>query len=76
MIIYVGATPSMLAALLLLILELGQVEPGANRTHSRSRELSAESQRAGARPLKFGPTWQMLFINFTTSGIGIFMRCA
>lgn len=24
-------------------------------------------------PLKFGPTWQMLFMNFTTSGIGIFM---
>ena len=21
-------------------------------------------------PLKFGPTWQMLFMNFTTSGIG------
>jgi len=24
-------------------------------------------------PLRFGPTWQMLFMNFTTSGIGIFM---
>jgi hypothetical protein len=24
-------------------------------------------------PLKFGPTWQMLFMNFTTSGVGIFM---
>ena len=24
-------------------------------------------------PLKFGPTWQMLFMNFTTSFIGIFM---
>jgi len=24
-------------------------------------------------PLKFGPTWQMLYMNFTTSGIGIFM---
>ena len=24
-------------------------------------------------PLRFGPLWQMLFMNFTTSGIGIFM---
>jgi len=24
-------------------------------------------------PLKFGPTWQMVFMNFTVSGIGIFM---
>jgi len=24
-------------------------------------------------PLRFGPSWQMLFMNFTTSGIGIFM---
>ena len=24
-------------------------------------------------PLKFGPTWQMLFMNFTTSFLGIFM---
>jgi len=33
-------------------------------------------QKLGAMvrdPLKFGPTWQMLFMNFTTSGIGIFM---
>jgi hypothetical protein len=27
----------------------------------------------GRDPLKFGPTWQMLFMNFTTSGIGILM---
>jgi hypothetical protein len=24
-------------------------------------------------PLRFGPLWQMIFMNFTTSGIGIFM---
>ncbi len=72
MVIYVGATPSMLAALLLLIWEWGQL----------IREGTAQFQKPnlGQRlnallrdPLRFGPLWQMLFMNFTTSGIGIFM---
>jgi hypothetical protein len=72
MIIYVGATPSMLAALLLLIWSWGKL----------IREGTAQIQKPNffhkiaalvRDPLKFGPTWQMLFMNFTTSGIGIFM---
>ena len=72
MIIYVGATPSMLAALLLLIWSWAKL----------IREGTAHLEKASLRqkmialvrdPLKFGPTWQMLFMNFTTSGIGIFM---
>jgi hypothetical protein len=72
MIIYVGATPSMLAALLLLIWEWGQL----------IREGTAQLQKPNfgqkisaliRDPLRFGPLWQMLFMNFTTSGIGIFM---
>jgi len=72
MIIYVGATPSMLAALLLLIWSWGKL----------IREGTAGLRRPGffqklaalvRDPLRFGPTWQMLFMNFTTSGIGIFM---
>jgi hypothetical protein len=72
MIIYVGATPSMLAALFLLIWSWDRL----------IREGTAHipkpnfGQKIGALlrdPLKFGPTWQMLFMNFTTSGIGIFM---
>jgi hypothetical protein len=72
MIIYVGATPSMLAALLLLIWSwnklikdgIAQIQKPnlGDRLHALLRD-----------PLKFGPTWQMLFMNFTTSGIGIFM---
>jgi hypothetical protein len=34
------------------------------------------SQKIGALlrdPLKFGPGWQMVFMNFTVSGVGIFM---
>ena len=72
MIIYVGATPSMLAALLLLIWSWNAL------VHEGTAHLSkpgfGQKIRALLRdPLKFGPTWQMLFMNFTTSGIGIFM---
>jgi hypothetical protein len=71
-IIYTGATPSMLAALLLLIWSWGQLI----RDGTAHLNKPTFMQRIGALvrdPLKFGPTWQMLFMNFTTSGIGIFM---
>jgi hypothetical protein len=72
MVIYVGATPSMLAALLLLIWSWGKlIRTG---TSDIKRPSVGQKIRALLRdPLKFGPTWQMLFMNFTTSGIGIFM---
>lgn len=72
MIIYVGATPSMFAALLLLIWSWGElIRLG---TADITKPTFAQKLRALLRdPLKFGPTWQMLFMNFTTSGIGIFM---
>src|SRR3990172_4838903 len=72
MIIYVGATPSMLAALLLLIWSWGKL----SRDHTAHIAKPNFLQKVSGLlrdPLKFGPTWQMLFINFTTSGIGIFM---
>jgi hypothetical protein len=72
MIIYVGATPSMLAALLLLIWSWGKFIKDGTAHRLKPTFL----QKLGAMvhdPLKFGPTWQMLFMNFTTSGIGIFM---
>ncbi len=72
MIIYVGATPSMLAALLLLIWSWGKLI----RDGTAHLQKPKFFQKVGALvrdPLKFGPTWQMLFMNFTTSGIGIFM---
>jgi hypothetical protein len=72
MVIYVGATPSMLAALLLLIWNWSKL------IHDGTVKLKKPGfgQKIAALlkdPLKFGPTWQMLFMNFTTSGIGIFM---
>jgi hypothetical protein len=72
MIIYVGATPSMFAALLLLIWSWGKLIREGTAGIQRPNLI----HRMGALvrdPLKFGPTWQMLFMNFTTSGIGIFM---
>jgi hypothetical protein len=72
MIIYVGATPSMLAALFLLIWDWNKLIKEGTVHLTKPNFL----QKLGAMvrdPLKFGPTWQMLFMNFTTSGIGIFM---
>jgi hypothetical protein len=72
MIIYVGATPSMFAALLLLIWSWGKLIREGTANIKKPNLLN----KLGALvrdPLKFGPTWQMLFMNFTTSGIGIFM---
>ena len=72
MIIYVGATPSMLAALLLLIWEWGQlIKEGT--AHIQKPNLGQRLSALTRDPLRFGPLWQMLFMNFTTSGIGIFM---
>ena len=72
MIIYVGATPSMLAALLLLIWSWDKLIREGTAQIKKPKFGQKMSALLGD-PLKFGPTWQMLFMNFTTSGIGIFM---
>lgn len=72
MVIYVGATPSMLAALFLLIWSWGKlIQDGT--AHIAKPSFGQKVNALLKDPLKFGPTWQMLFMNFTTSGIGIFM---
>jgi hypothetical protein len=72
MIIYVGATPSMVAALLLLIWSWNKlIKDGITQT--RKPNFGDRLRALLHDPLKFGPTWQMLFMNFTTSFIGIFM---
>ena len=72
MIIYVGATPSMLAALFLLIWSWGKLIRDGT-AHLPKPTFGQKLAALVRDPLKFGPTWQMLFMNFTTSGIGIFM---
>jgi hypothetical protein len=72
MIIYVGATPSMLAALFLLIWSWNKLIRDGT-AHLAKPGFGAKISALLRDPLKFGPTWQMLFMNFTTSGVGIFM---
>ncbi|HET7010200.1 MAG TPA: hypothetical protein VFI11_05445 [Anaerolineales bacterium] len=72
MIIYVGATPAMLGALMLVIFGWGKLIREGVRGIPKPTFL----QKVGALvrdPLKFGPLWQMVFMNFTVSGIGILM---
>lgn len=73
MIIYGGSTLILLAGLFLLIFNWNQL------IKDRIAELGIENPRFGQKfkalfhdPLKFGATWQMLFMNFTTSFVGIF----
>jgi len=72
MIIYVGATPAMLGALMLVIFGWDKLIREGVAGITRPTVF----QKIGALlrdPLKFGPLWQMVFMNFTVSGIGIFM---
>jgi hypothetical protein len=73
MIIYGGSTLILLAGLFLLIFNWNKL------IKDRVAELGIEKPRFGHKlkallhdPLKFGATWQMLFMNFTTSFVGIF----
>jgi hypothetical protein len=72
--IYFGSTFIMLAALMYVIFSWDQL--------IRTRLQEQDYQNPGAwqklkalvhDPLKFGTGWQMVFMNFTVSGVGIFM---
>lgn len=72
--IYVGSVFVMLAALLYVIYAWARL------INDRTAELGLKKptflqkiKALGHDPLKFGPGWQMVFMNFTVSGIGIFM---
>lgn len=71
-IIYVGSVFVMLAALLYVIytwdLLIKEGVAGIQKPNAWQKIKALLSD-----PLKFGPGWQMVFMNFTVSGIGIFM---
>jgi hypothetical protein len=72
MIIYVGATPAMLGALMLVI--FGWQKLIREGVAGIQKPTFLQKLAALVRdPLKFGPLWQMVFMNFTVSGIGILM---
>jgi hypothetical protein len=71
-IIYVGAVFSMFGALMLVIFGWGKLIKEGTKDITKPnffqkiRALLSDS-------LRFGPLWQMVFMNFCVSGIGIFM---
>ena len=71
-IIYVGSVFVMLAALLYVIYAWDMlIREG---TAGIKKPSPGQKIKALLRdPLKFGPGWQMVFMNFTVSGVGIFM---
>lgn len=73
-IIYVGSFFAMLGGLFLVIYALPKI------TRERLEEQGLTKPTWGQKvkallhdPLKFGASWQMIFMNFTVSGVGIFM---
>ncbi|MFZ5857118.1 MAG: hypothetical protein ACOYZ6_09815 [Chloroflexota bacterium] len=71
-IIYVGSTFIMLSALMYVIYSWDMLIKEGTAGIQKPNFF----QKIGALlrdPLKFGPGWQMVFMNFTVSGVGIFM---
>lgn len=73
-IIYVGSVLVMLAALMLVI--FGWDKLIRERLKEQGIQKAGFFQKLAALlhdPLKFGASWQMVYMNFTVSGVGIFM---
>lgn len=71
-IIYVGSVLVMLAALMLVI--FGWRKFIREGTAGIAKPTFGQKFAALVRdPLRFGPLWQMVFMNFVVSGVGIFM---
>lgn len=70
--IYVGSVGVMLAALMFVIFSWDKlIKEG---TAGLEKPTVGQKLKALLRdPLRFGPGWQMVFMNFTVSGVGIFM---
>jgi hypothetical protein len=70
--IYVGSVFVLLAALMYVIFAWDKLIKEGTADIEKPNFI----QKIGALlrdPLKFGPGWQMVFMNFTVSGVGIFM---
>lgn len=71
-IIYVGAVFSMSGALMLVIFGWRKLM-GFNSDSRENLGFFKRFKMLIEDPLKFGSLWQMVFMNFTVSGVGIFM---
>jgi len=73
-IIYGGSTLAMLAALFLVIFAWRKlIREGLKEKGIRKAGFRQSLAALLRDPLKFGVTWQMVFMNFTVSGVGIFV---
>jgi hypothetical protein len=73
-IIYVGSVLVMLAALFFVIFSWDKlIRTGLAKRQDDKRGAGAKISALLRDPLRFGVGWQMVYMNFTVSGIGIFM---
>jgi MFS family permease len=73
-IIYFGSVFVMLAALMFVIFSWDKLIRTGLQEKGLQKGNAGQKIRALLRdPLKFGVGWQMVFMNFTVSGVGIFM---
>lgn len=73
-VIYGGSTLAMLGALFLVIYTWRKLIREGLQAKGLDKGNFFQSLSALVRdPLKFGATWQMVFMNFTVSGVGIFV---
>lgn len=73
-IIYGGSTLAMLGALFLVIFSWRKlIREGLARKGLKKGNFFQAVAALVSDPVKFGPTWQMVFMNFTVSGVGIFV---
>ena len=72
--IYVGSVGVMMSALMLVIFSWKkQIHDNTKAMGLEKANFFQKIKALLSDPLKFGVTWQMVFMNFTVSGIGIFM---
>lgn len=72
-IIYGGSTVAMLAALFMVIYAWDKlIQEGLAKKGLKKGNFFQGLAALVHDPLKFGATWQMVFMNFTVSGVGIF----
>ncbi|MEJ2707422.1 MAG: hypothetical protein P8074_07400 [Anaerolineales bacterium] len=73
-VIYGGSTVAMLAALFMVIFAWDKlIKEGLDEKGLKNGNFFQSVAALVHDPLKFGATWQMVFMNFTVSGVGIFV---
>jgi len=72
--IYMGSVPVMFSALLFVIFSWDKlIRTGLAERNIKKGNFIQKMQALLRDPLRFGVGWQMVFMNFTVSGVGIFM---